>query len=126
MTAGPEAVCIVCGAISGNLEMIDFDCAGEAYEAWRAMVEEIEPGLVDRLFVESTPSGGRHVVYRCESPVCGNTKLAQRRVDASGDAPVVIGGKTLTAGGTYYLRVGAPQNNPPWSDFVYELSVSIL
>jgi hypothetical protein len=96
MTASPEAICIVCGAISGNLEMIDFDCAGEAYEAWRAMVEEIEPGLVDRLFVESTPSGGRHVVYRCEAPVCGNTKLAQRRVDAGGDAPVVIGGKTLT------------------------------
>ncbi len=92
----PDALCIVCGAVSGNLEMIDFDCAGEAYEAWRSMVEELEPGLVDRLYVESTPSGGRHVVYRCESPVCGNTKLAQRRDVVGGEAAVEVAGKTLT------------------------------
>jgi hypothetical protein len=76
--------------------MIDFDCAGEAYEAWRSMVEELEPGLVDRLYVESTPSGGRHLVYRCESPVCGNTKLAQRRDVVGGEAAVEVAGKTLT------------------------------
>jgi len=96
MRLNPDALCIVCGAVSGNLEMIDFDCAGEAFEAWRSMVEEIEPGLVDRLYVEATPSGGRHVVYRCESPVCGNTKLAQRRDVVDGEAAVEVAGKTLT------------------------------
>lgn len=88
------AMCLVCGAVSGNLEMIDFDLGGEAFDAWRAAVEDNAPGLVDRLVVESTPSGGKHVVYRCAHAVSGNTKLAQRRIVVSTDEPVVIGTKT--------------------------------
>jgi len=95
------SMCLVCGAVSGHLEMIDFDNwdggGGEAFEAWRDAVEAAAPGLLERLVVETTPSGGRHAVYRCETPVSGNTKLAQRRivVGSGVDAgePVVIGRK---------------------------------
>ncbi len=73
---GPDAVCIVCGAVSGHAEMIDFDAGGELFEAWAG---RIAPGLMARLTVETTQRGGRHVFYRCEAPVCGNMKLAQRR-----------------------------------------------
>ena len=89
----PTSICLVCGAVSGNLEMIDFDLGGEAFGAWRALVESACPGLADRLVVETTPSGGRHAVYRCESPVSGNCKLAQRRIEADGPGEVAIGGK---------------------------------
>ena len=36
--AGPARrdLCLVCGRVSGNLEMIDFDLAGVAFEPWRA------------------------------------------------------------------------------------------
>jgi len=91
---GGGAMCLVCGAVSGNLEMIDFDLGGEAFEAWRASVGETAPGLVERLVIESTPSGGKHVVYRCQAPVSGNTKLAQRRIAVGGPEPIVVGGKT--------------------------------
>ena len=91
------AMCLVCGVVSGNLEMIDFDNweggGGEAFEAWCTAVEAACPGLLARLVMETTPSGGRHVVYRCESPVSGNTKLAQRRLDVGGPEPVVVGRK---------------------------------
>ncbi|MCL4196206.1 MAG: DUF3987 domain-containing protein [Phycisphaerales bacterium] len=87
------AMCLVCGAVSGNLEMIDFDLGGEAFEPWSKAVEAIAPGLVDRLVIESTPSGGRHVVYRCIAPVAGNSKLAQRRIEVGAGEPVVIGTK---------------------------------
>lgn len=30
------------------------------------------PGLLDRVGVENSPSGGWHVVYVCADPVCGN------------------------------------------------------
>ena len=73
---GPDAVCIVCGAVSGHAEMIDFDAGGELFEAWSG---RIAPELMARLAVETTQRGGRHVFYRCEAPVCGNMKLAQRR-----------------------------------------------
>lgn len=69
-----DAVCIVAGKASGNLECIDFDQNAEAYGAWCA---KIAPELLSSLVVESTPSGGKHVVYRCEETVEGNLKLAQ-------------------------------------------------
>ncbi len=72
---GPDAVCILCGGISGHAEMIDFDAGGELFHAW---TERIPPDLLARLAVETTQRGGRHVFYRCEASVCGNMKLAQR------------------------------------------------
>ncbi len=87
------AMCIVCGAVSGNLEMIDFDLGGEAFEAWELAINEQSPGLLDRLVIETTPSGGFHVVYRCEEPVSGNMKLASRVIDADGPEPLTIGTK---------------------------------
>jgi hypothetical protein len=88
------AMCLVCGAVSGNLEMIDFDLGGEAFDAWRTAIEAAAPGLAAKLVVESTPSGGRHVVYRSMSTVSGNLKLAQRRIEADGPEPVVVGAKS--------------------------------
>ena len=34
-----DAVCVIAGAASGNLEMLDFDLAGEAFEKWNTLVE---------------------------------------------------------------------------------------
>ena len=73
---GPDAVCILCGQVSGNLEVIDFDAGGELFDAWQ---DRIPIDLRERLVIEITQSGGRHVIYRCESSVSGNLKLAQRR-----------------------------------------------
>ena len=33
-----DAVCIITGAVSGNLEMIDFDHGAELFDAWRTLV----------------------------------------------------------------------------------------
>jgi len=108
-----SAMCLVCGAVSGNLEMIDFDNwdggGREAFGAWREAVEAACPGLVERLVTETTPAGGRHVVYRCETEVSGNTKLAQRRIEVDGPEPVVVGSKEYTprqdAGGAWVATV---------------------
>ena len=71
---GHEALCVVAGAVSGSLECIDFDHKAEAYPAWCA---KIDSSLLASLVVESTPSGGKHVVYRSKGRVGGNQKLAQ-------------------------------------------------
>lgn len=57
----PDAVCIVCGKVSGNLEIIDFDNHGELFEKWK---EKIPAELFSQLVVERTSSGGFHVIYR--------------------------------------------------------------
>ena len=71
--ARPVAVCVVCGAVSGNLEAIDFDNHGELFTKW---AEALPQELFDRLVIERTPSGGFHASYRCATPVSGNLKLA--------------------------------------------------
>ena len=91
--ANKADMCILAGAVSGNLEMIDFDHGGELFERWCDLVRSADPSILDRLVVEQSQSGGRHVVYRCESPVEGNRKLAQRIVACDNEAAVVIAGK---------------------------------
>ncbi len=89
-----QACCLICGSVSGNLELIDFDCAGESFNAWSQLVLAEAPGLLDRLVVETSPSGGWHVVYRSAESVCGSVKLASRREDVDGSAEVVRFGKS--------------------------------
>ena len=69
-----DGVCIVAGSVSRNLECIDFDQRAEAYPAWCA---KIDTTVLAGLVVEATPSGGKHVVYRCEGKIEGNLKLAR-------------------------------------------------
>lgn len=74
----PDAICILCGSVSGNVEILDFDAGGELFSAWW---DRIPSDLRDKLVVEITPSGGYHVIYRCQVKICGNLKLAQREVE---------------------------------------------
>ena len=76
LAGNPDAVCILCGRASGNIEAIDFDAGGELFSAWW---DRVPADLRDRLVIEITPSGGRHVIYRCIAAVSGNLKLAQRK-----------------------------------------------
>ena len=91
--AEAEGMCLVCGAVSGNVEMIDFDHGGELFPAWWETVEANRPGLFEKLVIEETPSGGYHVAYRCDAPVPGNRKLARRILPFDGPDPVLIRGK---------------------------------
>ena len=79
-----DAICVVSGKVSGNLECMDFDNHGELFAAW---MERIDTSLLSRLVVEQTPSGGYHVFYRVDGGngnreqgtgvVEGNLKLAR-------------------------------------------------
>ena len=69
----------VCGPVSNNLELIDFDDAN--YQLFIDTAEALGLGpLLDRIragYEETTPSGGIHIVYTCDT-ISGNTKLARR------------------------------------------------
>lgn len=67
---------IICGQVSGGLECLDFD-EPEAFDEWKSYVEDHDMGeLLTSCYIQKTPSGGWHVVYRADK-VQGNTKLAQ-------------------------------------------------
>lgn len=80
---------LVCGAVSGNLEMLEFE--GGAAQAglqhrFRERAEQAGLGnLLSRVlsgYTERTPSGGFHTLYRCSDGVEGNLKLARRPATA--------------------------------------------
>lgn len=71
-----RGVAIVAGAVSGNLEDIDFDDA-DLFFAWREIVKQIQPELLSRLVLIKTPRPGFSVWYRSQEPVPGNLKLAR-------------------------------------------------
>lgn len=72
---------LVCGVPSGNVECLDidlkYDLTGRLYENYKRLVHEVCPGLLNKLVVQRTKSGGYHFVYRCHK-VEGNMKLANR------------------------------------------------
>jgi len=73
---------IICGKVSGNLEVLDFDLQGEKFDPWRDLVEAKAPGLVERLLVQKTQSNGKHIGYRCPgATIPGNSQLALRLIE---------------------------------------------
>jgi len=78
-----SAVSIVCGPISGNLEVIDIDTKwkDDAGILLFAAIKDFDKSLFDKLRIHKTPSGGYHILYRISDPpevLPGNTKLAGR------------------------------------------------
>ncbi|MDQ3694143.1 MAG: bifunctional DNA primase/polymerase [Chloroflexota bacterium] len=103
----------VCGAVSGNLEMLEFEDRSTC-EAFVALARELGLGdLVRRIatgYAEETPGGGFHLLYRCTT-IGGNTKLASRpkRPEERRDPEDKIAVKIETRGEGGYV-VAAPSN----------------
>src|SRR5688572_6575915 len=85
----PElGVAVVCGKISGNLEMLELEGCAATSEHLDRIVEQFgdDAGLwslwtqlTECGYMESTPSGGIHFLYRItDHEVPGNTKIANR------------------------------------------------
>jgi P4 family phage/plasmid primase-like protien len=86
-TSPNSGVGIICGQVSGNIELLELEARANDGESHSLILEKMEElgvadfwsGLLDSGYVASTPSGGLHLVYRIQNhPVPGNTKVARR------------------------------------------------
>ena len=75
--ANRDGMGIICGAISGGLEVIDFDQKGQEFPFWAQSVQKRAPELYPKLVIEKSYSGGKHVFYKCED-ISGSQKLAMQ------------------------------------------------
>ena len=83
---------VITGAVSGNLEMVEFEgraIAADMHHQARDLAENSGLGELWEIlvngYVEVTPSGGLHFLYRiADEPVPGNTKIARRPGDNDG------------------------------------------
>lgn len=72
---------VVCGDISGGLEVIDldlkYDITGSLFNDYKEMINDNAPALLRKLVVQKTQNNGYHFIYRCGN-IEGNVKLARR------------------------------------------------
>lgn len=78
---GCYGIGLVCGAVSGGLEVIDIDCKydlkGTLFSEYKLLINQLDKGLLKKMVVAKTQSGGYHFIYRCDK-IEGNLKLASR------------------------------------------------
>jgi hypothetical protein len=127
---------VVCGLISGNMEALEFDAAGRCYARFKERARALGLGpLIDRLeagYLERSPSGGVHWLYRVSGPVAGSTKLAQYEsdeinpktgkpiikplIETKGEGGYIIiaptNGRVHPTGGAYVLEAGGLESVP--------------
>lgn len=78
-TADTTAIAIICGKVSGNLEVLDIDV-----KEWPEIggltlnaISSVYPDLYKQLRIHQSPSGGYHILYRISDGVpAGNKKIA--------------------------------------------------
>ena len=89
---------IICGAVSGGLEVIDVDTKNDPTGSLRdellSLIEDNLPELYSKLVIAQSKSGGLHIYYRCSS-IAGNLKLATKQtreiiIETRGEGGYVI------------------------------------
>ena len=76
-----KGIAVICGAVSGNLEVIDIDTKYQTYNLWEEISKKISEELYSKLHIINTKNNGYHLYYRCEA-IEKNQKLAQRYATA--------------------------------------------
>jgi hypothetical protein len=126
-----DGVGIVCGTVSGNVELLEFEaCATDLVPKFAALLQA--SGYTDLWHRISTgylvrsPSGGMHWVYRVDGPAKPNTKLARRPgkepntvdvlIETRGENGQVVtapsGGRTHPTGNGWVMLSGGPSTIP--------------
>lgn len=108
---------IVCGLVSDGLEVLDFDNHnGCLFSDFVDELAKQRAGLVERLTIETSPSGGYHIYYRCNNPD-NNKKLArneegQATIETRGERGFIVCAPTRG----YKLVQGTHDNAPKLTD----------
>ena len=104
---------VLCGAVSGNAEVIDFDLPGALAEFERIAADNGAAELLARLVFVQSPRGPAcgHLWYRCPDGVSGSLKLAfypnPNPNPEPGEAPWLCSIETRGQGG-YAIVPGGP------------------
>jgi len=115
---GRAGIGLVCGAVSGGLECLEFETE-DVYQAFcdaataaglGPLVERVESG-----YLELSPGGGAHWLYRCPE-IAGNTRLAREPGPEPGTVKVLI--ETRGEGGYVVVAPSAGPVHPSGRPYV--------
>ena len=116
--ANVKGLAIICGAISGNLEVIDVDVKndplGKVWEDYAAIIKEAAPDLYKTLVITQTKSGGYHIYIKCkEITIPGNTKIAKTETKKDLIETRAEGGYVVAPPSTGYTLIQGSLSNIP-------------
>ena len=130
--ANVKGLAIICGAISGGLEVIDVDTkhdtTGTLWNELRGLIEDNLQELYSKLVIAQTKSGGYHIYYRCSS-IARSLKLSTKKnrevlIETRGEGGYVIAPPTP---GYKYIQ-GEPSNistiTPEEREILFNISKS--
>lgn len=127
-----KGLAIICGAISGSLEVIDVDTkhdtTGALWSDLRGLIEDNLPELYKRLVIAQTKSGGYHIYYKCSS-IAGNLKLATKQnrevlIETRGQGGYVIAPPTPKYNYIQGEPIDIPTITPQERDILFSISKS--
>jgi len=72
-----RGLAVICGAVSGGLEVIDFDLKYATWDIYKEVVEKVPYTIYKKMHIVKTKSHGYHWYYKCET-IEGNQKLSSR------------------------------------------------
>lgn len=76
-----DGVGLVCGDVSGGIEVIDVDekysLDGNLFKKYKQLIFNFDKDLLKKLTVQKTENNGYHLIYKCKT-IDGNKKLANR------------------------------------------------
>jgi len=130
--ANVKGLAIICGAISGGLEVIDVDTkhdtTGSLWDELRGLIEDNLPELYSRLVIAQTKSGGYHIYYRCKE-IKGNLKLATKLnkevlIETRGEGGYVIAPPTPKYTYIQGEPINIPTITPEDRDILFSISKS--
>lgn len=128
-----SGIAVICGPVSRNLEVLDFDDPA-AFQEWAALLKESLPETAHALVVTQTPGPGVQALYRRESAPQGNQVLArgpdkQVRIETRGTGGYVIappsGPECHPNKRAYRLRRGDLAHLPVIGDAEVEFMLSL-
>jgi len=123
---------IICGAVSGNLEVIDVDTkhdtTGSLWIELKTLIEDNLPDVYNSLVIAQTKSGGYHIYYRCKE-IKGNLKLATKQnrevlIETRGEGGYVIAPPTPNYKYIQGEPIKIPTITPEQRDVLFSIAKS--
>lgn len=123
---------IICGAVSGNLEVIDVDTkhdtTGTLWVELKTLIEDNLPDVYNSLVIAQTKSGGYHIYYRCKE-IKGNLKLATKQnrevlIETRGEGGYVIAPPTPNYKYIQGEPIKIPTITPEQRDVLFSIAKS--
>lgn len=129
---GHPGLGLICGAVSGGIEMLEFEGRAIVEGLLQAVTQDAEASGLGELwqrvtvggYAEKTPSGGLHLIYRVAGrAVPGNTKLARRpatvdELAVNSDDKIKVLVETRGEGGFVVVAPSSGPTHPsgqPWT-----------